>query len=152
MLKLPPKAGDLFSVPQTDTGYCIGQILAFEPRMLNSVSCILTDTRDIDFSGSPPMDRIVASVFTTPDLLKKGRCKIVGTADISLPRHLFPYEHLRSASWVGAKLVGSANIESLLNACFGLQPWDDWADRDYLTKLLFAGRCVPAAATFSREP
>lgn len=152
MPKPAPKAGDLFLVPQSDEGHCIGQILAFEPRMLNSVSCILTDIRDIDFSGSLHPDRIVASVFTTPDLLKNGRWQIIGWAEITLPAHLFPYEYLRSASWVGAKLVGSANIESLLNAYFGLQPWDDWADCDYLTKLLFAGRGIPATATFSRKP
>ena len=151
MARRKPPVGSVFRVPLSDGGYAIGQVIAYEPQMLNSVSCVFTSQGDWTPGSTIPESAIVASLFTTYDLLTKGRWEILGEAPIPISRPNFPFEHLRSAGWVGAKMTGSGIVEEFLNAWFGLAPWDDWADPDYLDRLLFPGRVRPACAIFKND-
>ena len=142
MPRQKPLPGSVFQVPLNDGSYGTGQVIAYEPQMLNSVSCIFSDLR-LWSSGEIPTRSIIASLFTTHDLLTKGRWKIIGQAPISISRDDHPFEHLRPQRWIGAKMIGSGIVEDFMNAWFGLHPWDDWADPCYLDRLLFRDRTRP---------
>jgi len=49
------------------------------------------------------------------------------------------------------KIVGSANIAEFLNAYYGLVPWDDWADPNYLDKLLISPDKKPKNIIFKNR-
>jgi hypothetical protein len=151
MTQHKPPVGSVFLIPLSDGGQAVGQVTAYEPAMLNSVSCILTSLRAWTPGVSIPASSVIASLFTTYDLLTKGRWEILGTAAIPITQADFPYEGLRTANWVGAKMIGSRNVEAFLNAWFGLVPWDDWADPNYLDRLLFRGVGRSASAIFKKD-
>ena len=46
--------------------------------------------------------------------------------------------------WVGAKVIGSGNVNKFMNAYFGLSLWDDWHDPTYLDRLLVSPEKRPA--------
>src|SRR5215471_2046593 len=81
---------------------------------------------------------VFSVVFATRDLLDSGAWRIVGRRPVELPSEMFPYENTREAGWVGAKVIGSGNLNEFVNAYFGLTPWDDWKDPTYLDKLLIS--------------
>ena len=151
MARRKPPVGTVFRVRLSDGGYATGQVIAYEPQMLNSVSCVFTSQRDWTLGSVITESSIIASLFTTYDLLTKGRWETIGEAEIPIPQSDFPFEHLRSAGWVGAKMIGSGTVEEFLNAWHGLSPWDDWADPNYLDRLLFRGRIRPACATYKKD-
>ncbi len=151
MARHKPPVGSVFLIPLSDGGHAIGQVIAYEPAMLNSVSCILTSLRAWAPGDSIPESAVIASLFTTHDLLTKGRWEILGDSAIPITQADFPHEGLRSAGWVGAKMTGSRNVEEFVSAWFGLSQWDDWADPNYLDRLLFRGVGRPASATFKKD-
>ena len=63
---------------------------------------------------------------------------IAGNRPVTLPRTLLPYEKFREAGFVGAKVIGSANVVKFLNAFFALAPWDVMKDPDYFDRFLLA--------------
>jgi hypothetical protein len=150
MKRQKPQIGDVFLVPQQDGKCSLGQVLAFEKQMMNSVSCAFYDMRftssdDVQLPPTLPFESIIAVLFTTHDLLRRGTWKIVGHMPVSLERAHFPYEHLRgSGGWTGAKMHGSGIVREFLDAFYGLSFWDDWHDPAYLDGLLFRGRQRPA--------
>jgi hypothetical protein len=132
--------GSIFLVPQSDGLSSVAQVLRRTPDALNSVVCAFYDIRVSDASNISAADlvadRLIAIQFTTPDLLDRGRWKVVGQ---SPPKHLglmSKFPSLEAARWVGTDIIGSGNIESLLNGYHGLRVWDDWADPHYLDNLL----------------
>jgi len=141
--------GDVFLVPQQDGRCSLGQVLAFEKQMMNSVSCAFYDIRfpsadGIQLPSDLPSASIIAVLFTTHDLLRRGAWNIVGRLPVVLEQRYFPYEHLRgSGGWVGATMHGSGIVVEFLDAYFGLRFWDDWYDPEYLDELLFQGRQRP---------
>jgi hypothetical protein len=60
-----------------------------------------------------------------------------------VPEHLFPGGQSRSRGWVGAKVIGSANVADFLAAYHCLVPWDDWKDPSYLDHLLIGPEKKP---------
>jgi hypothetical protein len=65
-----------------------------------------------------------------------------------VPKENLPYESLRNKGFVGAKVVGSKNVNELLNAYYGLSPWDDWKDPTYLDKLLISPEKKPTTVKY----
>ncbi len=135
-------AGDLFLVENVDHRYTLGQVLDRPKDALNSASCAFFDAR----VGTESEAQLVkaadyepfAILFVTPDFLNTGRWHVVAKQRVAIPRHMFPYEALRSKRYVGAKVIGTANVEKFLDAFFGLRPWDDWYRPDYLDGLLLS--------------
>lgn len=128
--------GSLFGIPLADGSKMLGQVLGVEPMVLNSVACALFDQRAD--GGAPIVDNLVAVMLTTRDLLDNSVWEVIGSAAVEVPKVHFPYESLRSESFVGAEVIGSRNVGEFANAFFGLSPWDDWADPEYLDKLLIS--------------
>ena len=149
------KQGDLFVIPTADGRYSVGQVVVREPKLLNSVSIALFDLR-FDSVGSaavtalPKAESAFAVLFCTRDLLDSGHWKVVGNGPASIPQRMQPYEHLRGTGFVGAKVVGSANINEFVNAFYGLSPWDDWKDPQYLDRLLISSAKKPKNLLYKR--
>lgn len=134
-----PKEGDVFAVRLDDGSYALGQMLGHEPQALNSFGCAFYDLRSTGVPVLPPalpQDKLIAVLLITPDLLKRGHWPIVGQQPITTPLSVRPYEKYREKRWVGAKIIGSANVAALLNAFYGLALWDKFHDPNYLDGLL----------------
>ena len=139
------ESGDCFIIPLLDGQFLLCQVLSAEAAVLNSVSCALFNqkiaTNTVD--PSPDVGRLFSTVMTTRDLIDTGHWKIIGKCDISVSRTEFPFESLRASGFIGAKVIGSRNIEEFANAYCGLSPWDDWADPHYLDRLLISQKVKP---------
>ena len=136
------KIGDVFLVALKDDSHAVGQIVAQERAILNSVSCAFFATRaeENDFASMDPMplEKLIAVLLVTRDLLDNGVWQVVAQRPVTLPRELLPYERLREAGFIGAKVRGSGIVNEFLNAFFGLSPWDDWHDPAYLDEFLIS--------------
>ncbi len=144
--------GDLFGIPLKDESFLLGQVLSIEPEALNSIGCALFSARWKKGESIPPplFSDLFSILLITRDLLDLGTWKVVGNAPVSLSRDAIPYESLRKAGFVGAKIVGSKIISSFANAFFGLDIWDKWADPKYLDKLLMSPDKRPTHVCLSR--
>lgn len=150
------KVGDIFTVPQLDGNKSIGQVL--DIPLPNIVSCAFFDIR---VSGDQPVrdfafaeedhGKIVAAIWTTPDLLHLGKWVVIGHQQPQLPREAFPNEELRGSRWVGAKTYGSGNVEKFLDAFYSLRAWDDWHDPTYLDGLLISPEKKPENLIYVRK-
>src|SRR5437762_2084390 len=128
--------GALFLVPQSDGLSSVGQVVRRTPEALNSVVCAFYDVRrkvDERLSAADlDADRLISIQFTTPDLLDAGVWQVAGHAPVAhfdlMPR----FHELEAGGFVGAKIIGSGNIQKFLDAFHGLRPWDEWASPHYL--------------------
>jgi Immunity protein 26 len=133
--------GNLFAVPLNDGSYSLGQVVGREAQVLNSITCAFYKTRlSADALHSiravPDQEDLIAIQFITKDLLTRRVWKVLGTFPVTLPRKLFPHEDKRAHGWIGAKMIGSGNIVHLLNAWFGLEPWNQMLHPNYFDQLL----------------
>lgn len=143
--------GNLFAVPLADGSYGLGQVVGREENMLNSISCAFYRTRvsasDLaSVGGVPDESELIAVQFTTKDLLTKRVWRVLGAYPVELPHHLFPHEDRRGQNWIGAEMVGSGSMVNLLNAYFGLAPWNVMFEEDYFDQLLAPGVRRPPTA------
>lgn len=134
--------GDFFALPLADGSSSIGQVVAYEPEALNSALCAFFSRRAVKLptciSVPPTSDELVAILFVTRDLLDAGTWHILGRGE---PLPAAPYidlDTLRTRRFVGAKVVGSGIAMKLMDAYFGLYPWNGFAQPDYLDKLLIS--------------
>jgi len=135
------KVGDLFKIPLADGSASLGHIVAQEHQMLNTVTCAfydakVTDTCPPDAPPLPKDETLIACLFTTHDLLRRGVWPVIGHITPQLSRKHLPYEDCRQNGWVGASMYGSGIVREFLDAYYRLAPWDDWADPKYLDGLL----------------
>jgi hypothetical protein len=139
--------GDIFVVELMDGTYTIGQIVGQERPVLNSVSIALFEVKcgsqELAKNVLIPQSRLFSVLFATRDLLDSGKWAVVGTRSILIRPEQFPFEHLRDAGFVGAKIIGSAIVTAFLNAYYGLAPWDAWKDPNYLDSFLVTAEKKP---------
>jgi len=146
--------GDVFLIPLLDGTFSIGQVIKATTGVMNSVLCSLFNLRGerpkID-AGLLDPKLIVAVHFITAESLQKGAWIIVrNEAPNYDPNDYLPIDQLASKGWVGARVVGSGIIDSLMNAYFCLRPWDNWHDPEYLDKLLATGVSRPSGAVLTK--
>ena len=151
------RVGDVFLVPNRDGLFTVGQIVAQERDVLNSVSSAffdlrVTDPPELDKYQLLPLDRLIAVLFVTRDLLDSGVWRVVGQRPIATTREELPFEHLRERGFVGAKVIGSAIVREFLDAYQGLTAWDDWQDPEYLDQLLISPDRKPKKLILKRPP
>lgn len=156
MMKQKTEIGQVFLVPLDDGRCAIGQIIGVESQALNSITCIFSKetTPPIGPSGCSGIadTESIAALFTTSDLLKRGRWAVISKADVTFPKTKYPNEQYRSKGWVGAKVIGSRIVEDFLNAFHGLRYWDDWKDPKYLDGLLLPGTTRPTNVKLKAQP
>ena len=146
------KIGDVFLVQTSDGQYVVGQVVAQEQDVLNSVSCAFFDYRVNSASQlhlqKLSMDLVFSVLFVTRDFLDSGKWQVVDNCPVLVTRQWLPYEQLRSQGYVGAKVIGTSNVREFLNAFFCLSTWDDWKDPTYLDKLLMSPGKKPAGLKY----
>jgi hypothetical protein len=147
------KVGDVFLVKLTDDSFVVGQIVGQERKALNSVSCAFFDLRvkseaDLDSVRELPLPKVFSVLFVTRDLLDNGVWRVIGDRRVTLPESLLPFERLRNQGWVGASVKGSGIVAKFLNAFYGLAPWDDWHNPNYLDELLMSPDKKPSNLIF----
>jgi hypothetical protein len=135
------KVGDLFKIPLADGSASLGQVVAQEREVLNSVTCAFYDTKvpgTCPPDAPPPLrdESLIACLFTTHDLLGSGAWLVIGHTLPQVARKHMPYEDCRRSGWVGAKVRGSSHVREFLDAYYRLAPWDDWANPKYLDAFL----------------
>src|SRR5262245_6301236 len=148
------KVGDVFAIGAQDGSFCAGQIIGHEAALLNSATIALFEHR----SNSPSellqreltIERAFSLMFVTRDQLDAGAWQVVGDRPVSIDRSWFPYEATRAHGWIGARVIGTKIVQEFVDAYFGLVPWDDWQDPEYLDKLLLPSRSRPANVSFKR--
>lgn len=137
--------GNVFLLPLKDGESCLGQVVGREPGLLNSVAIALFDSKKAwaaeDHFPALSIDLAFSAIYVTRDLLDSGRWAIIEDQRVGIPEEMKPYENLRNNGFISAKVRGSANVEEFANAFYGLMPWDDWHEPDYLDAfLLFSDR------------
>ena len=134
--------GDFFAVPLADGSYSIGQVVGYEPEALNSALCAFFSRHVVklptSISAPPTSDELVAILFVTRDLLDSGTWKVLGRGEPLPAAPHINLDTLRARRFVGARVVGSGIAMKLMDAYFGLYPWNGFAQSDYLDKLLIS--------------
>ena len=145
--------GDIFSIQQRDGNGSIGQIL--DVMLPNVVTCAFYDLR---YSGSTHPQRIqlnqdplISCVSVSREPLDDGSWKVIAHQQPAVCRDDWPNETFRDCGWVGAKIYDARIIEEFLDAFYGLTPWDDWHDPNYLDKLLISPEKKPKHLVFKKK-
>src|SRR6516165_6035771 len=147
--KIKWQNGDVFLIPLNNGAFVVGQVL--DLMMPNVVRCAIfegvVDSKEVkDISINKfhlNKSDIISLVACTREQLDYDVWKIVGNADITIEKELFPYEETRDEGWVGSITRDASVVESFVNAFHALQPWDDWYKPDYLDGLLFDTKKKP---------
>ena len=132
--------GDYFSIPLADGTFVMAQVLKYEPQALNSVICaIFIEMIEKQPSGAPRSideNKLISVLFVTRDLLDSGVWFVFGRGPTIDPQKYIGLEDLRRKGFVGTEIIGSGNVIKLMNAFYGLIPWNSFYDPHYLDKLL----------------
>ncbi len=134
--------GDIFLVPLADGTFSLGQVIGQEKEALNSAVCIFSATKVLSPEDNAiinlDLDSVVSALFVTPDLLHSGDWPVVANS-VSVPvEEYFDMSALKAGGFVGTKIVGSGIVIKLMEACFGLYPWNGFFEPDYLDQLLLS--------------
>ena len=89
------------------------------------------------------LENLISLVATTREQLDYGVWKITGNKETVININEYPNESFREANWVGSKIYDASIVEEFVDAFFALTPWDDWADPNYLDKLLYKMELKP---------
>jgi hypothetical protein len=141
--------GDVFAIPLSNNKYALGQIVSQEPELMKSATIALFDQSfdsidDIDISFLCDSNKLYSVLFVTLNHIENGKwCVLGGGSTIEIETDNMPFEHTRSSGFIGAKVVGSGIVNDFVNAFFGLLPWDDWNDPQYLDSLLISADLKP---------
>ena len=150
-------AGDYFCIPLKDGAFSLGQVIATEPMtMKNAPACAFFGRR---FEAKPdklavePTDaEIVSVLFVTRDLLDLGEWQVVAHSEpLDVRRYLPDIDQQKAKEWVGTKVYGSGVARKLMNAYFGLHPWDGFYVSHYLDGLLLSPDRKPASVRLKRD-
>jgi hypothetical protein len=131
------KNGDIFQIELKDGSNVFGQVL--DLQMKNVVRCaFFNEKSDSDYvqDKNCQLENLISLIATTREQLDYGVWKIVGYKEVDIPIENFPNESFRVNRWIGAKHYDASIVEEFLDAFYALVPWDDWADPNYLDKLL----------------
>lgn len=148
--------GDIFTVRLNNGQFVLGQIVGREAKVLNSATVAFYDYRfdaedEAKKVGSLQREKAFSVVFSTRESLDSGDWHVVENREVGVSIEDMPYEHLRSSGYVGAKVVGSGILDEFLNAYYGLAPWDDWKDPQYLDRLLLSPSKKPSNLVFKHR-
>lgn len=134
--------GDYFTIQLSDKSYSIGQVVARDPLTLKNAPICAFFKYQLK-SAPPKMELIpndtelIAILFVSRDHLDSGNWRVFAKGNPLSPEMYFPdIENRREKGFVGTKIIGSGIVMKLMDAYFGLFPWDGFFEPDYLDKLL----------------
>jgi hypothetical protein len=153
------KAGDYFSIPLEDQSRGIGQVISRESGAITNPAICAIFRQRLDSEPRLPLpdlseDDVIAALFVTPDLLDRGVWRVFAEGQPLDARTYFPdieARRNREGGFVGVDIVGAGIVRELVNAYFGLSPWDDFHEPDFLDKLLVSADRKPASVRLKSD-
>jgi hypothetical protein len=142
------QVGDVFTISTSDGEVAVGQVIGQEPDMMRSATVALFDERH----PSPEAARthgvlspktLFSVLFVTTNHLDSGAWPVVDHRKVAVDPRRNPYEHTRRSGFIGAIVTGANIVNEFVNALYGLVPWDDWKDPNYLDSLLVSKDVKP---------
>lgn len=137
------KAGDIFAIPLNDGRFSAGQVVGVESDMPESATIALFD-KPVEYASRESVcpelqgSTVYSSLFATVDHLQSGAWMCVCNEAIQTevrPKDFYTHQ---ASGWIGARVIGSAIISEFVNAYYGLAPWDNWHDPNFLDTLLWS--------------
>ena len=142
------KPGMVYAVPLLDGSYCYAQAISEAMPTVIDVAVFRTRTEHmpIEPPGLQRNDVIVLSA-TWRQALNRGDWAALGVTDLIVDRLDMPNQQLLDAgTTVGIKHSDSGIFESLLNAWYGLEPWNVSYNENYFDERLAPGVTRPDSA------
>lgn len=132
--------GTVFLVPLQNEQCGVGQVITNEvmgsPTVAVFPMCLPCDS---ELAVVPPLQEsgcIALLTLLGGYALDKGLWRLLGNRELALNSSRGENWKHRGRQWVGASLLTDNIVEALLNAYHGLEPWDNFADPEFLDKLL----------------
>jgi hypothetical protein len=148
-------SGDVFLVPLEDEGkrFAVGQVVAPEPRALNSVGIVLgrhaVSTPEEALALTLDESELILMRLTTRDSLDRRFWSIIGNKPLGFPIEIYPWH--RATTFVGTKIYGSGAVSVFAKAFFGYGPWDAYLDPEYLDKMLIHPALKPTSLKYKKD-
>jgi hypothetical protein len=134
--------GYLFTIPLLDGSFCIGEVVGYEPKALNSAICAFYAHRVNEVPKEKPIlseNELVSVQFVTRDSLDHGLWNIFFYSSEKFPLDKYiDLEDRRSKGFVGTSSFGSGSIRQLMNAYYKLLPWNHYFNPNYFDELLIS--------------
>jgi Immunity protein 26 len=131
--------GDVFLVPLKDGRFSIGQVL--DLRWVHCVRCALYN-EIVDERAEVVVDKVckkedlISLIEVFKENLDYGEWRVIGNKPILIPKENYPNEQYKHKNGAGATTYDPGLAEDFLNAFYGLEPWDDWYDPNFLDEFL----------------
>jgi hypothetical protein len=136
-----------------DGAVALGQVLRVTPDAMNSLIAAFYAVHKrvaAPVVGLPDERDMIAILFTTRDLLDSHAWKVVANLPPRGIERMGRLAEIEAARYVGARIIGSGNVRALLDAWFGLQPWQSMSDPSYFDKLLLPGTRRPVGTALDK--
>lgn len=133
------KANDIFVIPLLNGKYSIGHIL--DQRMINTVRIalydeVLSQLDKLDIESLVNSSDLISLIEVFREKLDYGEWPIIGNKQTVIPVEKYANEQFRSNNWINSVTFDAGLAEDFINSYYGLLPWDDWYDPNYLDKFL----------------
>lgn len=131
--------GDVFVISLKDKTLTIGQIL--DLQMENIVRCSLYNERynsidEIKTKNVCQTKNLISLLSSSREMLDYNYWRIIGNVPIEINKSMYPNEEYKNKKWIGSISYDAELVEYFLNAFYGLSPWDDWYNPNYLDQFL----------------
>ena len=119
-----------------EVAYSLGLIDHREKITLHAIRNVRNEFAHSDEEIHFDRGNIISIITTSKEALEYGVWTIIGNRGILVNKSDRPWEEYRNSNWIGLETFDPALVEDFLNAFFGLMPWDDWADPNFLNSFL----------------
>lgn len=133
------QVGDYFGVPTENGNFAIGQIMGDYHYMAMGLACIMS-SKTIDLNSEHinfEEKDIISAIFVIDGALTRGEWPILahGIADKKLLKKYLPQtDSIEKGDAIGFSVYTSGILDEFVKAYFGLIPWNDWHDPEFLDK------------------
>lgn len=142
------KPGMVYAVPLLDGSYCFAQAIAEAMPTVIDVAIFRTRTEHLPIE--PPdllRSDLIAFSATWRQALNRGDWATLGVTDLVVDELDMPNQRLlKAGTTVGIKHADSGIFEGLLNAWYGLEPWNIMHNENYYDEKLAPGVTRPKTA------
>ena len=137
--KVKWQINDVFAIPLMNGKYAIGHVL--DQRMVNTVRIaiyneVINNLDDIVLDNLLENNDLISLIEVTREQLDYGVWNIIGNKPTTIPVERYANEQFRSNKWIKSIVRDAALAEDFANSYYGLLPWDDWYDPNYLDAYL----------------
>jgi hypothetical protein len=141
------QSGMVYAIPLSDGSFCFAQAAAAAMANVIDIAILARRVHELP-SHVPDLSRqeVVALGATWRQHLNRGQWHAIGISASIVPIEEFPNQRLLKAGAVGIQHMDAGLWEKLLDAWYGLRPWNVMYEEDYFDKKLAPGVCRPASA------